>query len=166
MQDNKLVFISFHLVLVERYFILSHMKRDWVYVCLDTCCSHFLTIIAGVDLHFRHESELPGMPDWAEQRCQFIALSPIISRSCFPTHCRGMGTSHAHCITHPARVLCSSSWERTILLHGCTFHHHSIILSFLARTYHQFGVKRVQVITVLSMYIDRPFCVQANELHT
>ena len=26
---------------------------------LDTCCSHFLTIIAGVDLHFRHESELP-----------------------------------------------------------------------------------------------------------
>ena len=29
-----------------------------VYVCLDTCCSHFL-IIAGVDLHFRHESELP-----------------------------------------------------------------------------------------------------------
>ena len=26
---------------------------------LDTRCSHFLTIIAGVDLHFRHESELP-----------------------------------------------------------------------------------------------------------
>ena len=26
---------------------------------LDTCCSHFLTIIAGVDLNFRHESELP-----------------------------------------------------------------------------------------------------------
>ena len=28
---------------------------------LDTCCSHFLTIIAGVDLHFRYryESELP-----------------------------------------------------------------------------------------------------------
>ena len=31
----------------------------FVYTCLDTCCSHFLTIIAGVDLHFRHESELP-----------------------------------------------------------------------------------------------------------
>ena len=31
-----------------------------VYVCLDTCCSLFLTIIAGVgDLHFRHESGLP-----------------------------------------------------------------------------------------------------------
>ena len=30
-----------------------------VYACLDTCCRHFLTIIAGVDLHFRHESELP-----------------------------------------------------------------------------------------------------------
>ena len=30
-----------------------------VYACLYTCCSHFLTIIAGVDLHFRHESELP-----------------------------------------------------------------------------------------------------------
>ena len=29
-----------------------------IYECLDTCCSHFLTIIAGVDLHFRHESEL------------------------------------------------------------------------------------------------------------
>ena len=28
-----------------------------VYACLDTCCSQFLTIIAGVDLHFRHESE-------------------------------------------------------------------------------------------------------------
>ena len=26
---------------------------------LDTCCSHFLTIITGVNLHFRHESELP-----------------------------------------------------------------------------------------------------------
>ena len=31
----------------------------YFYVCLDTCCSHFLTIIAGVDLHFRHESKLP-----------------------------------------------------------------------------------------------------------
>ena len=30
-----------------------------VYACLDTCCSDFLTIIAGVDLNFRHESELP-----------------------------------------------------------------------------------------------------------
>ena len=30
-----------------------------VYACLDTCCSHSLTIIAGVDLYFRHESELP-----------------------------------------------------------------------------------------------------------
>ena len=29
------------------------------YACLDTCCSHFLTIITGVDLHFRHEPELP-----------------------------------------------------------------------------------------------------------
>ena len=28
------------------------------YPCLDTCCSHFLTIIAGVDLHFTHESKL------------------------------------------------------------------------------------------------------------
>ena len=33
-----------------------------VYVSLDTCCSHFLTIIAGVDLHFRHESELFAEP--------------------------------------------------------------------------------------------------------
>ena len=30
-----------------------------VYVHLDTCCGHFLTIIAGVDLHFRYESKLP-----------------------------------------------------------------------------------------------------------
>ena len=31
----------------------------WFMRALDTCCSHFLTIIAFVDLHFRHESELP-----------------------------------------------------------------------------------------------------------
>ena len=31
----------------------------FVYVFLDTCFSHFLTIIAGGDLHFSHESELP-----------------------------------------------------------------------------------------------------------
>ena len=37
----------------------DEMKPRMVYVCLDTCCSHFLTIIAGVDLHFRHESKLP-----------------------------------------------------------------------------------------------------------
>ena len=29
---------------------------------LDTCCSHFLTIIAGVDLHFRHD-QIACMPD-------------------------------------------------------------------------------------------------------
>ena len=29
------------------------------HACLDTCCSHFLTAITGVDLHFRHESKLP-----------------------------------------------------------------------------------------------------------
>ena len=39
-----------------------------VYVCLNTCCSHFLTIIAGVDLHFSHESELPV--------CQTRGLNP------------------------------------------------------------------------------------------
>ena len=39
-----------------------------VYVCLDTCCSHFLTIIAGVDVHFRHESELPA--------CRTLGLNP------------------------------------------------------------------------------------------
>ena len=39
------------------------------YECLDTCCSHFLTIIAGVDLHFRHESELPV--------CQTRGLNPV-----------------------------------------------------------------------------------------
>ena len=35
------------------------IKLILAYACFDTCCSHFLTIIAGVDLHFRHESELP-----------------------------------------------------------------------------------------------------------
>ena len=35
-----------------------------VYACLDTCCSYFLTVIAGVDLHFRHESELPVCQTW------------------------------------------------------------------------------------------------------
>ena len=35
---------------------------------LDTCCSHFLTIIADMDLHFRHESELPV--------CQTRGLNP------------------------------------------------------------------------------------------
>ena len=39
-----------------------------VYACLDTCCCHFVTIIAGVhvELHFRHESELPvcQTEDW------------------------------------------------------------------------------------------------------
>ena len=35
-----------------------------VYACLDTCCSHFLTIIAGVDLHFRHESKRPVCRTW------------------------------------------------------------------------------------------------------
>ena len=35
-----------------------------VYACLHTCCSHFLTIIAGVDLHYRHESELPVCRNW------------------------------------------------------------------------------------------------------
>ena len=34
------------------------------YMCLDTCCSHFLTIIAGVDLHFKHESKLPVCRTW------------------------------------------------------------------------------------------------------
>ena len=39
-----------------------------VYACLDTCCSHFLTIIAGVDLHFRHESKLPACRTWGLNR--------------------------------------------------------------------------------------------------
>ena len=43
------------------------LHSTMVYACLDTCCSHFLTIIAGVDVHFRHESEL----------C-ICSLSPII----------------------------------------------------------------------------------------
>ena len=30
-----------------------------VYACLDTCCNQFLTIIAGVHIHFKHESKLP-----------------------------------------------------------------------------------------------------------
>ena len=30
-----------------------------VYACSDTWCSHFLIFIAGVDLHFGHESEMP-----------------------------------------------------------------------------------------------------------
>ena len=30
-----------------------------VYACLNTCCSHFLTTIAGVVLHCKQESELP-----------------------------------------------------------------------------------------------------------
>ena len=38
-----------------------------VYASLDTCCSHFLTIIAGVDLHFRHESKLPVCQDQFRQ---------------------------------------------------------------------------------------------------
>ena len=29
------------------------------YACLGTCCSHFLTTTAGVDLHYRHASKLP-----------------------------------------------------------------------------------------------------------
>ena len=40
----------------------SGICHDLVYACLDICCSHFLTIVAGVDLHFRHESELPELP--------------------------------------------------------------------------------------------------------
>ena len=40
----------------------------FVYACLYTCCSHFLTIIAGVDLHFRHESKLPV--------CRTLGLNP------------------------------------------------------------------------------------------
>ena len=36
-----------------------HYYTRMVYACLDTCCSHFLTIIAGVDLPFMRESELP-----------------------------------------------------------------------------------------------------------
>ena len=40
-------------------YVLTVGGDTLVYVCLDTFCSHFLTIIAGVDLHFRHESELP-----------------------------------------------------------------------------------------------------------
>ena len=33
------------------------IKWFMVYLCLDTCWpGHFLTIIAGIDLHFRHES--------------------------------------------------------------------------------------------------------------
>ena len=38
---------------------IVHESTHMVYACLDTCCTHFLTIIAGVDLHFRRESELP-----------------------------------------------------------------------------------------------------------
>ena len=45
------------------------VKRECLfYMCLDTCCSHFLTIIASVDLHFRHESKLPV--------CQTCGLNP------------------------------------------------------------------------------------------
>ena len=36
--------------------------------CLDICYSHFLTIIAGVDLHFRHDSKLPV--------CQDLGIEP------------------------------------------------------------------------------------------
>ena len=38
----------------------NQLQSDiWFYACLDTCCSHFLTTIADVDLHLSHESELP-----------------------------------------------------------------------------------------------------------
>ena len=39
-------------------------KLILVYACLDTCCNHSLTIVAGVDLHFKHESELPVCRSW------------------------------------------------------------------------------------------------------
>ena len=47
-----------------RSFICLVYQMRLVYACVDTCCSHFLTIIAGVDLHFRHESELPVCQTW------------------------------------------------------------------------------------------------------
>ena len=57
-----------------------------VYACLDTCCSHFLTIIAGVDLHFRHESELPV--------CRTRGLNPGRRAANHYTNDAGITTSH------------------------------------------------------------------------
>ena len=47
---QNLTFTSQDLIYMETAALL-------VYAYLDTCCGHFLTIIAGVDLHFGHESE-------------------------------------------------------------------------------------------------------------
>ena len=41
------------------HFFLINTAFGLVCALLDTCCSDFLTIIAGVELHFRHESEQP-----------------------------------------------------------------------------------------------------------
>ena len=42
------------------YFFITWITHLAICMCvLDTCCTHFLTIIAGLDLQFSHESELP-----------------------------------------------------------------------------------------------------------
>ena len=73
----RLVFFQSSIAVTVRNMIVSSANRwTWeclvhcglVYACLDTCCSHYLTIIAGGDLHFRHESELPV--------CQTRGLNP------------------------------------------------------------------------------------------
>ena len=54
---------TFSLNCISLYYIALYyivlFSFVWFVRVLDTCCSHILTIIAGVDLHFRHESELP-----------------------------------------------------------------------------------------------------------
>ena len=69
LHDTMSIYVSmyYHTCMSER-FNLPDSVRFMVYACLDTCCSQFLTIIAGVDLHFRHESKLPV--------CRTRALNP------------------------------------------------------------------------------------------
>ena len=56
---------------------------QWFMRVLDTCCSHFLTIIAGVDLHFRHESECTACKEWAHEKCINILHSgSLFCRNC------------------------------------------------------------------------------------
>ena len=44
-------------------FVLNTMHLFCLFVCLDTCWGHFLTIIAGVDLHFLAWIWTVCMPD-------------------------------------------------------------------------------------------------------
>ena len=62
--DCVIVWAEFEFCAVSGHHVSVRTVFVSVSVCLDTCCSHFLTIMAGVDLHFRHESELPGPGDW------------------------------------------------------------------------------------------------------